>query len=100
MDDGFHAEGDKGSGSKKKTTEEFKQEVYNLVKDEYTVLGEYINSREKILMRHNICNKEFMIVPNNLLNFNSRCPNCNYDHSFYHNKILFLITKTIYLQKK
>jgi hypothetical protein len=63
-------------GSKKKTTEEYKKEVYNKVKDEYTVLGDYINTNTKILHRHNKCNKEYLVSPNKFLNYNRRCPYC------------------------
>ena len=30
-----------------KSTKEFKEEVYDLVGDEYEVIGEYVNSQEK-----------------------------------------------------
>lgn len=40
---------------KKRTTEEFKKLVYDLVGDEYTVLGEYTTTLTKIQMRHNKC---------------------------------------------
>lgn len=70
-------------GTPKKTTEQFKQEVYNLVGNEYTVLGEYKNSKTKILMRHNCkdCNNyEWEIVPNDFLGTKNkkghRCPKC------------------------
>jgi len=42
------------AGSIVKTTEQFKKEVFNLVGEEYDVLGEYINSGVKIKMVHNI----------------------------------------------
>lgn len=38
---------------RRKTTTEFKQEVYGLVGNEYTVLGEYKNERTPIALRHN-----------------------------------------------
>lgn len=66
-------------GNNKKTTEEFKLEVYNLVNEEYDVLGEYINDITDILFRHN-CDKcgsyEFKMRPSNFLN-GQRCPVCN-----------------------
>ena len=37
---------------KKKTHEKFVEEVFNLVGDEYEVLGRYVNAKTKILMRH------------------------------------------------
>jgi hypothetical protein len=60
----------------KKTTEIFKQEVCNLVKDEYAVLGEYKNSVTKIKMRHNKCGRVFTMSPHSFLNCGSRCPKC------------------------
>lgn len=68
----------KCGGNAKKTTEEFKKELFNLVGDEYTVLGEYINSRIKILVRHNCekCNNyEYEVRPSNILR-GEGCPKC------------------------
>ncbi|MFW6377588.1 MAG: hypothetical protein ACOCZ5_02975, partial [bacterium] len=67
--------------SKKKTTEEFKKEVYDLVGDEYTVIGKYINAREKIEMRHEDCGSEgrkheYFVTPTDFLSSGNRCPNC------------------------
>lgn len=61
---------------KKKTTEQFKQEVYNLVGDEYTVIGEYKNSKAKILLKHNKCNNLYRVKPNVFLS-GRRCPYCS-----------------------
>lgn len=66
--------------SKRKTTQEFKEEVFNIVGNEYDVLSEYINNKEKILIKHNseICNNnEWWIKPNNFLSCNQRCPICS-----------------------
>lgn len=60
---------------KKKTTEQFKEEVYQLVGDEYKVISEYIYSREKILMKHNICGTEYPVYPYSFL-AGARCPTC------------------------
>lgn len=61
----------------KRTTESFKKEVYNLVGDEYTVLGKYVNTMTKIKMRHNVCGKVSYYIPNNFLR-GSRCFYCSY----------------------
>ena len=61
--------------SKLKTTEEFKKEVYNLVNDEYLVLGEYINNKTKILIKHNKCNHTYYVAPYHFLQ-DRRCPYC------------------------
>lgn len=54
---------------------EFKQKVKNLVGDEYTVLGKYINASTPVLMRHNTCMNEFKITPSKFLS-GRRCPVC------------------------
>jgi len=61
---------------RKKTTEEFKKEVFNLIGDEYTVLGEYIRSQTKILMQHTICKHIWEVQPGAFLSGN-RCPKCS-----------------------
>lgn len=61
---------------KKKTNEQFQQEIYDLVGDEYTVLGTYINTDSKIKIKHNECNNIYKVRPSSFLN-GSRCPYCN-----------------------
>lgn len=56
--------------------ESFKERVFELVEDEYEVLGDYVNSREKILFRHNTCGHAFFMAPNNFVQGN-RCPKCS-----------------------
>lgn len=65
----------KCSGKAKRTTEEFKQEVYDLVGDEYEVLGNYTNANTPIEMRHNVCGHIYKVNPNNFLR-GRRCPDC------------------------
>lgn len=57
---------------RRKTQDEFIKEVFDLVEDEYRVLGEYINSDTKIKMYHKKCNKEYLVTPGNFLRGN-RC---------------------------
>lgn len=66
-------------GHFKKTTKQFKEMVYNLVKTEYSVLGEYVGSKEKILMKHNFCGHEWLIQPNKFVQ-GRRCPKCKESH--------------------
>lgn len=61
--------------SKRKTNDEFVQEVYSLVGDEYLPISEYVSSRDKIELYHNECGKSYMVRPNEFLQGN-RCPNC------------------------
>ena len=52
---------------KKKTTKEFKEDVYKLTSNEYTVLGEYIGCKKKILMKHNICGHEWEVIAEKII---------------------------------
>lgn len=61
-----------------KTHEEFIQRLKKLFGEEYTVLGEYIGTKNKILIRHNCkkCNNhQWKIKPNHLLQRHG-CPVC------------------------
>ena len=66
----------KCGGTMQKDTEQFKREVFDLVDDEYEVLGEYINSQTKIRMLHGKCGHEYKMTPVHFLQ-GQRCPRCN-----------------------
>ena len=59
----------------RKTHFEFIKEMYKIHGTEYTVLGQYITSKEKILILHN-CGFEWLITPTNILR-NFGCPRCS-----------------------
>lgn len=63
-------------GKKKISSQEFLNEVYNLVQDEYVVLGEFVNKKVKIEMKHSVCNFTYEVLPYHFLN-GVRCPKCN-----------------------
>lgn len=58
-----------------KTTSIFKDEVLSIEGNEYEVLGDYVNSRSKLLMRHHTCGTEYEVSPNHFLS-GKRCPKC------------------------
>lgn len=64
------------NGNKKLTTDEFKNKVKKLEGEEYTILGQYINTDTKIKIKHNICNHVFEMTPYKFLRRNQRCPIC------------------------
>lgn len=63
--------------SRRKTTEEFKNEVKEKVGDEYVVLGEYTTNKNHIEMYHTICKKSYTVTPNHFINRGHRCPHCS-----------------------
>lgn len=66
----------KCSGNLKKTTDTFKKEVYELVKNEYEVLSEYTTTHNKIKFKHNTCGHIFSMVAKAFVIQNQRCPSC------------------------
>lgn len=67
--------------TRRKTHEEFLEDVRLLVEDEYTVLGGYTRTKDKLEMKHNTCGHVWEITPNNFLK-GKRCPNCANDTRF------------------
>lgn len=57
-------------------TEEFISEVFNLVGEEYTVSGEYVNNNTKIDIIHNSCGKTISIRPYSF-KVGNRCVHCS-----------------------
>lgn len=66
----------KCNGNKTKTTEDFKEEVRNMLGENYEVVGEYVNNRVKILMKHRICGNEYLQIPKDIITHKSGCPYC------------------------
>ena len=64
------------NGNFKKTNEEFKQEIYDLVDNEYTFLDTYVNTHTKLRVRHNECGNVYKVAPTTFLS-GYRCPYCN-----------------------
>lgn len=62
--------------NKKRTTDEYKEEVFKLVGDEYTVVGEYIATKTKIGMLHKNCGEVWYVRPSSFLS-GTRCPSCS-----------------------
>lgn len=83
---------------RRKTTTEFKQEVYDLVGNEYTVLGEYKNERTPIALRHNVCNYEWdTTTPHDFLRKgmkHSRCPQCSHHIRYNQKSFVEAVDKT------
>lgn len=65
----------KCNGNAKKTQNDFLNEVYQLVGNDYTVIEIYKNARTPIKIRHNKCGTIFNPTPNNFLR-GTRCPRC------------------------
>jgi mRNA-degrading endonuclease HigB of HigAB toxin-antitoxin module len=58
----------------RKTQEQFEKEVYSLVGREYEVLSDYTTAKQKIKLKHTLCNTIYEVTPTNFLN-GRRCPN-------------------------
>lgn len=62
-------------GTPKKTAEQFKKEIYDLVGNEYEIIGEYLNTNTKIGIKHNECGNVYQVIPYTFLG-GRRCPKC------------------------
>lgn len=70
----------KCSNNIKTTLLSFKKLVYDLEENNYTVIGtNYVNNSTPILIRHNICNTEYLVRPNDFQQ-GYRCPKCSHGH--------------------
>lgn len=64
------------SCNNKNSTSSLKNEVYKKYKGEYTVLGEYIDSKTPIMFRHNKCKHVFFKTKFKFLNAKIPCKEC------------------------
>ena len=62
---------------KKKSNDEYKQELKEKRNDEYEVLENYTASNTKILVRHKKCGYTRRVNPSSLLRGDSSCPKCS-----------------------
>lgn len=86
----------KAASKLRKTHEEFVQEVYELVEDEYTILSEYQTNCDYVEIIHNICSHKYKVIANNFIKRDgSRCPKCaqklRYNTERFTNKIFKLV---------
>lgn len=54
----------------------FDEKIKNLVGNEYTFYGDYVNNMTKMKVKHNICGHEYEVTPNKFINIGRRCPKC------------------------
>lgn len=64
-----------------KDTQMFIEQINDLYPNEYEILGNYVNNRTKILIRHK-CGFEWEVIPKDLMK-RYRCPNCNKSYGEY-----------------
>ena len=64
------------SGKMLITTDEFKNKLHDLYKGEYSLIGDYVNAKTKVHIRHNLCGYEWNVIPNTIIK-KRVCPHCN-----------------------
>lgn len=82
--------------NRKKTTEEARKEIYDLVGDEYTLKGEYINSDTKIDLIHNECGYEYSVRLRYFTKLGRRCHKCSGTYSHINGKTTEEYKKEVY----
>lgn len=81
----------KCSGNMKKDTCTIKKKIFDIVGDEYELIGEYINTNTPILFKHNVCGNMFKMSPKAFIIQGQRCPNERYIKSARSNSIPYNI---------
>ena len=64
---------------RRKTIEEFKEEIKEITNNEYIAIGEYVNNHTKTKFEHQKCGTKFETRPKDFINGKSRCPKCGYE---------------------
>lgn len=82
------------------TTDEFKQKLYELYDNEYSLIRDYTNAKTRIHIRHNLCGYEWDVLPRTILEKRT-CPHCNkssgekiLENFAIHNKLNFKTQET------
>lgn len=80
------------------TTDIFKSKIYEIVGNEYIVLGSYVSSNLKIDILHNQCGKSYQVTSGHFINGN-RCPYCfgKYKNTEDIKKLFYSLVKDNYL---
>lgn len=68
------------SKKERKDTKRFKEQVVQLVGEEYKVRGEYIDAKTYVLMEHLVCGSIYEVTPDNFLR-GRRCGHCTDIHN-------------------
>ena len=66
----------KCSGLKKLNNEEIDKQIFELTKDEYVRIGDYVNNATKMLVKHSLCENTYKVRWNSFQK-GSRCPKCS-----------------------
>lgn len=62
-------------GTKRKSTEQFRQEVIKLSNGDYELVSQYVNNHTKVEINHVTCGFTYAVTPKDFLRGN-RCPHC------------------------
>lgn len=61
--------------NKRRSPADFARQFNSVKGDEYTLLSDYVNSRTKVTVRHNVCKNIYSALPKTALKYN--CPFCS-----------------------
>lgn len=69
--------GVKNAKERRKTKEQYNEELHQVFNGRYVLAGEYVNNLTKVKVRCNICNHTFDTYPTTFLISKGRCPVCS-----------------------
>ncbi|MFZ2576330.1 MAG: hypothetical protein WAX22_02475 [Lactococcus hircilactis] len=85
---------------KRLTTEEIQKRIEELTNGEYLLLGDYVNSKTKISIKHALCQNEYGVTWNSFQR-GSRCPKCSGNEKLNNKEIdkkMFELVKDEYMR--
>ena len=90
----------KCNGNEKLKNEEIDKRIFELTKNEYVRLGDYVNSKTKMLIKHNLCGKKYKVTWNSFQK-GTRCPRCGGTEKLNNKEIdkkMYELTKNEYVR--
>lgn len=90
----------KCGGNDRLNNKEIDKKMFELVGNEYIRIGNYVNSRTKVLIKHNLCQNEYEVRWNSFQQ-GIRCPKCSGKEKLNNKEIdkrIFELTKNEYVR--
>lgn len=77
---------------KSKTLTQVKEEVFNIVNDEYEIISDYNGTNNDVIFYHKLCDDTFKMTPHNFFS-GQRCTHCTREPSIGEQEIINVLNK-------
>jgi len=80
----------------RKTEEQFKEDLLNILGSDYELVSNYISSHQYVKIRHKTCNNVYDVMPHNIISHHTKCPYCVYTNGSEKENELLEFVKSIF----